>query len=67
MTIAQLNAYNEQRMATVLELLTEATQAATLREGDALVARAANVLAGVVRRQTTAKVVSLPVAPRPAR
>lgn len=64
MSPAQLNAYNEQRMRTVLDLLTEATQAPTMREGDALVARAANVLAGVVRRQDRAKVLVLPLVPR---
>ncbi len=56
--------FNEQRMRTVLDLLTEATQAPNTQAGDALVARAANVLAGVVRRQTAAKVIPLPVARR---
>lgn len=53
--------FNEQRMRTVLDLLTEATQAPNTQAGDALVARAANVLAGVVYRQ--AKILHLPAAP----
>lgn len=64
MTVAQREAYNEQRMRTVLELLTEAMQAPNTQAGDALVARAANVLAGVVRRSHTAKVLVLPLGPR---
>jgi hypothetical protein len=51
-------------MDTVRDLLAEAAQAPTMREGDALVARAANVLAGVVRRQDRAKVLVLPLVPR---
>lgn len=64
MSPTQMSAYNEKRMDTVRDLLAEAAQAPTMREGDALVARAANVLAGVVRRQDRAKVLVLSLVPR---
>jgi hypothetical protein len=36
MSPTQMSAYNEQRMDTVRDLLAEAAQAPTMREGDAL-------------------------------
>lgn len=47
-----MNKFNEDRMRVVRDFLYCAQQAGSMRQGDALVARAANVLQGVVRRES---------------